>query len=693
MAPTTAAFATNKNDTPTRRFDREMATLADQLAEKNRANEKTQHRASTPLNPDSPDYASLTGTGSFERRMSKRYDNESVYLQQRAGLAVDHGGKRQSFAPSQNLHNIAELEGDAVQASVELSDGEICMRSAKEAMMRDYSENYSQGFVVGGGGEGTAVWHPSLSPLENVTAKTRMHLLGTDDPKATEKLARKVSRARKQHDNGPLSDTTTETRMLMVGLISADELLEPAPKQSRSERRTSKFMEQGLSPGNRRIDDYSREQTATPPPVRALSLNMKMTRMLALKTPSVKLLPPIKKLSPKRTMSLVPGRNHVSVGGAAFDIIQPASPSTKKLDLSSFLPQRDRGISRNFSLPWLGAQDHADPADHPTAFGLPPATVDYNRKTDFMSLPFDVRNKIYSLTVVAPHDILVCMCGVCDWSMSKQPVLSKVTRQIRAEVLPLFYGENHFVLRGSYDWRHTTPAFLRGLSQNSCALVKHVEISTKDITSAICMMATLGFALSHRLPGKDRVCFLQDMQLGVIYMTFTSISRVVQAYERLPEIKRAPPIQLFEDESIDTSGYPSGHIAELDAGDTASITTVNSTRTSVLNPERYDGVVGQGMEARRVRGRVVTVGSDDAMPVITRTDKRTSSGTTIIFHPTDLDLASDVGIDEPNAAEMAVELDRLEEMMFRRGGDRMGGQRANQSKRLVAPEMVQIRRQ
>ncbi|KAK4891652.1 hypothetical protein LTR27_009823 [Elasticomyces elasticus] len=686
MASTTAASETHKNDTPTRRFDMEM----EQLAEKNRAGERAQRRASTPLNPDSPDYASLTGTGSFGRRMSKRYDTESVYMQQRAGLAVDHGGKRQSFAPSHDLHNIAELEGDAVQASIELSDGEICMRSAKEAMMRDYSENYSkEGFVVGGGGEGTAVWHPSLSPLENVTAKTRMHLLGTDDPKATEKLARKVSRARK-HGNGPLSDTTTETRMLMVGLILADELLEPAPKQSRAERRKSKFMEQGLSPGNRRIDDYSREQTATPPPIRALSLNMKKTRMLALKTPSVKLLPPIKKLSPKRTMSLAPGMNHVSVGGAAFDIIQPGSPSTKKIDLSNFLPQRERGISRNFSLSWLGAQDHPD---HPTAFGLPPATVVYERKTDFMSLPFDVRNKIYSLTVVAPHDILVCMCGVCDWSMSKQPVLSKVTRQIRAEVLPLFYGENHFVLRGEYDWKLTAPAFLRALSQNSRTLVKHVEILTKDITSAVCMMATLGFCLSHRLPGSDRVAIMCDLPGSTIYMTFTSISRVVQAYERLPEIKRAPPIQLFEDESIDTSSYPSGYIAELDAGDTASITTVNSTRTSVLNPERYDGVVGQGMEARRVRGRVVTVGSDDAMPVITRTDKRTSSGTTIIFHPTDLDLASDVGIDEPNAAEMAVELDRLEEMMFRRGGDRMGGQRANQSKRLVVPEIVQIKRQ
>ncbi|KAK6409285.1 hypothetical protein LTR81_016385 [Elasticomyces elasticus] len=687
MAPTTAASATNKNDTPTRRFDMEMAMAADQLAEKNRASERAQHRASTPLNPDSPDYASLTGTGSFGRRMSKRYDNESVYLQQRARLAVDHGGKRQSFAPSHNLHDIAELEGDAVQTSIELSDGEICMRSAKEAMMKDYSENYSQGFVVGGGGEGTAVWHPSLSPLENVTAKTRMHLLGTDDPKATEKLARKVSRARKQHDNGPLSDTTTETRMLMVGLISADELLEPGPKQSRSERRKSKFMEQGLSPGNRRIDEYSREQTSTPPPIRALSLNMKKTRMLALKTPSVKLLPPIKKFSPKRTMSLAPGMNHLSVGGAAFDIIQPGSPSKKKIDLSNFLPQRDRGISRNFSLPWMGAQDPR------TAFGLPPATVEYERKTDFMSLPFDVRNKIYVLAVVADHDVMVCMCGVCNWSASKQPPLSKVTRQIRAEVLPLFYGENHFIIRGEYDWKLTTPIFLRALSQNSRTLVKHVEISTKDITSAVCMMATLGFALSHRIPGKDRVSFMHDMHYGVIYMTFTSVSRVVQAYERLPEIKRAPPIQLFEDESIDTSDYPSGHIAELDAGDTASITTVNSTRTSVLNPERYDGVVGQGVEARRVRGRVVTVGSDDAMPVITRTDKRTSSGTTIIFHPTDLDLASDVGIDEPNAAEMAVELDRLEELMFRRGEDRMGGQRANHSKRLVVPEMVQIKRQ
>ncbi|KAK5722530.1 hypothetical protein LTR15_005761 [Elasticomyces elasticus] len=662
MALTTAASETHKNDTSTRR-----SSMADAAT----TSEETQRRASTPLNPDSPDYASLTGTGSFGRRMSKRYDNESVYLQQRAGLAVDHG---------------AELEAEVVPPSVELSDGEICMRSAKEAMMRDYSKNYAkEGFVVGGGGEGTAVWHPSLSPLENVTAKTRMHLLGTDDPKETEKLARKVSRARKQHDNGSLSDTTTETRMLMVGPISADELHEPDPKQSRSERRKSKFMEQGLSPGNRRIDDYSREQTATP--IRALSLNMKKTRMLALKTPSVKLLPPIKKLSPKRTMSLSPGMNHVSVDGTAFDILQPGSPSAKKIDLSNFLPQRERGISRNFSLPWMGAQDH------PTAFGLPPATVEYERKIDFMSLPFDVRNKIYGLIVVAPHDIVVCACGVCSWTLSKQPVLSKVTRQIRAEVLPLFYGENHFVLRGDYDWKLTAPAFLRALSQNSRTLVKHVEISTKDITSAICMMATLGFCLSHRLPGRDRVAIMCDLPGSTIYMTFTSISRIVQAYERLPEIKRAPPIQLFEDESIDTSNYPSGHIAELDAGDTASITTVNSTRTSVLNPERYDGVVGQGMEARRVRGRVVTVGSDDAMPVITRTDKRTSSGTTIIFHPTDLDLASDVGIDEPNAAEMAVELDRLEEMMFRRGGDRMGGQRANQSKRLVVPEMVQIKRQ
>ncbi|TKA75771.1 hypothetical protein B0A55_04323 [Friedmanniomyces simplex] len=606
-----------------------MEKFADFMALGIHANERLERRAekaamtaSTPAPAAVP--SPVDSTGTFGRRFSKRYAGETRLYEERRGK-----GKQSCFSKG-NLGGIAELEGDGVQGFSELSAAEACMETAKKAMRPEMGTSDGAD-----GGEVMAMekWDPSVSPLENVTNKTRMHLLGTVDPSEAEKAARKKQRANRVGSD-PLPNTTTETRMLMVGLISPEEVIALGPMQQ--DRRQSKFHEQGLSPGNRRIDDYSREESVEPT-IPEKAGRYKKSRALVIRAPSIKLSFPVKRLSPRKTMSIPAGTRGVSINGTDFDLVQPVENGKTRARPLAIPP---RGTSRNFSLPLPSIQEA------PQAFGLPPSTVTYDRVVNFMSLPFKVRIMIYNPAVLANHDVFVCQCGLCAWSSSKQPALALVTRQIRAEVLPIYYGENRFIVREEVDWRTSAPIFLRALTPSSRNLIKHVEISTNDLTSAICMMASLGFSLSHLLPSRERVELLREVQGFVVWMTFTAISRKVQAYERLPEIKKVPAITLFDDEPRPLGMQVDG-TAETETDDAASTSSAGSVCTAIMNPATYDGIIGQGIAARRVRGRVVTLNSSDGGDEERVEPRRVSGGTaSIIFHPSELDLESDVELME-----------------------------------------------
>ncbi|KAK3114192.1 hypothetical protein LTR53_007734 [Teratosphaeriaceae sp. CCFEE 6253] len=498
----------------------------------------------------------MESTGTFGRRSTKRHAVETAQYEERRAQGTCFP------VSSQSTGGLAELEGDSGPA---LPTREmVCLASARLAM---------------------------TPPLENVTAQTRLHLLGTTDTRAAEKAARKKQRARK-HDSGLLRDLTAETRTLVVGLIRPREPREEEAGE-RPRQRRSKFTEQGLSPGNRRIDDFRREETDAEP----IETGPR-SRLFNLKVPSLHVPIPIKLRSPRRTVSVSRGTRTVSVQGTRFDLIEPAKKQTQQPPVVARPP---RTTSKNFSLPLPRADGPYKSLDTPTAAVEPVDT------RDFMGLPLAVRYKIYSLLIICDHEVFICVCCPCSVSAHKQPALALVNRTLRSEILPIYYGENRFMIRGEYDWDTKAPAWLRCLQPSTRDLIKRVEISTRDLSSAVCMMATLGFALSHALPFEGKLGLLREVQDCPLWMTFTAIGRKVHAYENLPEIKRLVPLSIWDITHV----RDSVHVPEAEP-DSRSIVTVETVSTGVLDLDQYDGVIGQGLQARQVRGRCVTVGGDES---------------------------------------------------------------------------------
>lgn len=69
---------------------------------------------------------------------------------------------------------------------------------------------------------------------------------------------------------------------------------------------------------------------------------------------------------------------------------------------------------------------------------LPPPR---EQQTTFLSLPPEIRNRIYALI---PHQAWLSVN--CDPAKLKQPALAAVNREVRAECLAVFYSQNKFVL-------------------------------------------------------------------------------------------------------------------------------------------------------------------------------------------------------------------------------------------------------
>ncbi len=190
--------------------------------------------------------------------------------------------------------------------------------------------------------------------------------------------------------------------MLMVGLISPEEVNSASPTQQHhvesKNRRESKFREQGLGTNN----DANSPNETVDSTVQDQVISRKKSRGLLIRAPSLKLNIPVKRLSPRKTITIPSGTRSVSIEGIDFDLIQPVKGQKEQTRTLSIPP---RGTSRNYSLPLTAIQEA------PQSFGLPPSTVTYYRKVTFMSLPFDVRIKIYNPLVIASHDVFVCQCG------------------------------------------------------------------------------------------------------------------------------------------------------------------------------------------------------------------------------------------------------------------------------------------
>ncbi|KAI7198290.1 hypothetical protein D0869_06996 [Hortaea werneckii] len=67
----------------------------------------------------------------------------------------------------------------------------------------------------------------------------------------------------------------------------------------------------------------------------------------------------------------------------------------------------------------------------------------------FLGLPQELRDEISAYLVLKPRDTVVTMLSNYDCHRSEvsaaQPALARVNRQLRKEILPRFYGGNHFL--------------------------------------------------------------------------------------------------------------------------------------------------------------------------------------------------------------------------------------------------------
>lgn len=82
---------------------------------------------------------------------------------------------------------------------------------------------------------------------------------------------------------------------------------------------------------------------------------------------------------------------------------------------------------------------HARPSEEPKAFP----------QNTFLGLPQEIRDEIAAYLVLKPRDTVVTMLSNYDCHRSEvsavQPALARVNHQLRKEILPQFYGGNHFL--------------------------------------------------------------------------------------------------------------------------------------------------------------------------------------------------------------------------------------------------------
>ncbi|KAI7317496.1 hypothetical protein KC315_g10376 [Hortaea werneckii] len=277
-------------------------------------------------------------------------------------------------------------------------------------------------------------------------------------------------------------------------------------------------------------------------------------------------------------------RGSYHVKGTRFELLKPPVPTSR-------LQVPPRGASKNFSMP-------------------------RRQKSGLERLPQELRKRIFGLVLVESRELLVCGCGKCDVDgVSVQPPLTMTSRQFRSEALSVYYKENRFLLKGTYDYRDQAPAWLAALSQSSRNMLRHVEINTHDVIGAIAMMATLGLQLAYYLPRKEHLLLIFNVERQTIWLTFTA-SEPNRAEIGKAETIPATPLRVWDDEG--RTLLPRGYAS---AGNLDNISTSSTVGTSILDHKfEQDGgydtaehqhavIFGRGMIARKARGKMVTISS------------------------------------------------------------------------------------
>ncbi|KAK3714999.1 hypothetical protein LTR37_007489 [Vermiconidia calcicola] len=88
--------------------------------------------------------------------------------------------------------------------------------------------------------------------------------------------------------------------------------------------------------------------------------------------------------------------------------------------------------------------------------------------TAFLDLPAELRNEIYALVVVQDDQIELPLLP----PYVRQPKLLGVNRQIRAEALSIYYGENVFQIQGSTS----AAQFMRSVSEEGLRALRSLQI-------------------------------------------------------------------------------------------------------------------------------------------------------------------------------------------------------------------------
>ncbi|KAI7192686.1 hypothetical protein D0869_07635 [Hortaea werneckii] len=266
------------------------------------------------------------------------------------------------------------------------------------------------------------------------------------------------------------------------------------------------------------------------------------------------------------------------------------------------------------------------PPARPSRLEIPPRGASKNfsmlrrHNCGLEALPQDLRKRIFGLVLVKSYELLVCGCGKCDVDVaSVQPPLTMTNRQFRSEALSVYYKGNRFLLKGTYDYRDQAPAWLATLPQSSRNMLRHVEINTHDVIGAIAMMATLGLQLAYRLPRKEHLLVMSNVERQTIWLTFTA-SELNRGESGKVETA-ATPLRVWDDEErfVIQGGYGS-------TGNQDNISTSSTVGTSILDHKfELDGdydtaeyqhavILGRGMMARKARGKIVTISSPSKSP-------------------------------------------------------------------------------
>ena len=154
----------------------------------------------------------------------------------------------------------------------------------------------------------------------------------------------------------------------------------------------------------------------------------------------------------------------------------------------------------------------------------------------------------------------------------------------------MYYSENKFMLYGKYDWYVAAPRFLRALDLSTRNLIKHIEIPTLDLASAVCMMATMGFQMSHRLSRHQHVSMSMIEGKVEIWLTFAAITPYTELHSLLLPAYRPGTIWANDEKETRDAMF-------MDDVDTSRL----SIGSSILSMSKFDKVATCDSSVRKAR--------------------------------------------------------------------------------------------